>query len=137
MGYVQLTWRHNYELASRKLGVDFVASPKLLLVPEHAAVILVRGMKEGWFTGKKLSDYITLAKSDFTTARRIVNGTDKAKLLASYAEEYDRLLKAAGYGVGKGIAAAVDPVPAEPAEEGSAFKRALISFLKALLGARS
>ncbi|MFC0246395.1 hypothetical protein ACFFJZ_13140, partial [Falsochrobactrum ovis] len=30
MGYVQLTWRENYEKASRKLGVDFVTNPKLL-----------------------------------------------------------------------------------------------------------
>ncbi|MFC0246147.1 hypothetical protein ACFOLL_16280 [Falsochrobactrum ovis] len=45
--------------------VDFVANPKLLLEPEYAAPILIVGMKEGWFTSKKLSDYIPLQKSDF------------------------------------------------------------------------
>lgn len=98
MGFVQLTWKANYEKASKKLGVDFVSNPKLLLKPDHAAKILVIGSKEGWFTGKKLSDYITLSKSDFKGARRIINGTDKAALIAGYAVEYDRLLKAEGYG---------------------------------------
>lgn len=100
MGYVQLTWKANYEKASRKLGVDFVSAPKLLLKPQHAAKILVIGSKEGWFTGKKLPDYITLHKSDFTGARKIINGSDRAKLIAGYAVEYDRLLKAEKYGEG-------------------------------------
>jgi len=98
MGYVQLTWKRNYELASTKFGVDFVANPKWLLEPKYAAPILVTGSKEGWFTGKKLSDYITLQKSDFVNARRIINGTDKASLIAGFAEQYDTQLKAIGYG---------------------------------------
>jgi len=98
MGYVQLTWKENYDKASRKLGVDFVTNPRLLLKQEYAAKILVIGMVEGWFTTRKLSDYITLYKSDFKGARRIINGTDKAALIAGYAEQYDALLKAEGYG---------------------------------------
>ena len=98
MGYVQLTWKANYEKASKRLGVDFVSNPKLLLKPEHAAKILVKGMQEGWFTGKKLADYITLTKSDFRQARRIVNGMDRADDIALYAKQYDALLKAEGYG---------------------------------------
>ena len=98
MGYVQLTWRHNYEKAGKKLGVDFVADPKKLLQPKYAAPILVIGMKEGWFTGKKLADYITLYRSDYVGARRIINGTDRAKTIAEHAAEYDALLKADGYG---------------------------------------
>jgi hypothetical protein len=97
MGYVQLTWRKNYEFVSKKLGVDFVANPRLLLDSKYAVVILVSGMKEGWFTGRKLSDYITLTKSDFVNARRIINSLDKAQLIAGYAKEYDNLLKASGY----------------------------------------
>ena len=99
MGYVQLTWRTNYKKASHELGVDFVANPKLLLKPEYAKVILVVGMIEGWFTGKKLSDYITLEKSDFVNARRIINGTDKKHEIAKLAREYDYLLLLEGYGV--------------------------------------
>lgn len=99
MGYVQLTWKVNYEKAGKALGVDFVSNPKLLLEPKYAAPILVTGMREGWFTGKKLSDYITLQKSDFVGARRIVNGTDRASEIAAIAREYDAALKAEGYGV--------------------------------------
>ena len=79
--------------------MDFIKNPKLLLEPKYAAPILIIGMQEGWFTGKKLSDYITLQKSDFVNARRIVNGTDKAGLIAGYAKEYDKLLLNEGYGV--------------------------------------
>ena len=99
MGYVQLTWRTNYERASKELGVDFVANPKWLLKPEYAAEILVLGSKEGWFTGKGLSDYMTLSRSDYVGARRIINGTDKAQAIADIAKEYDKLLLADGYGV--------------------------------------
>src|SRR5690606_1114717 len=109
-----LTWRENYEKASRELGVDFVTNPKLLLEPKHSAEIIVVGMKEGWFTGKKLSDYITLQKSDFRNARRIVNLMDKADLIAGYARDYDKLLLAEGYGVDQVIEAPVNdvlPVP--------------------------
>lgn len=127
MGYVQLTWLANYQKASKKLGVDFVSSPALLLKPQHAAKILVIGMVEGWFTGKKLSDYITLSKSDFKGARRIINGTDKAALIAGYAVEYDRLLKAEGYG----SSPKPRPDPA-PAKSGSSLLAILINLFKAI-----
>jgi len=98
MGYAQLTWKDNYQRASKELGVDFIRNPELLLLPKHAAPILVVGMKEGWFTTKKLSDYVTLKRSDFRGARRIINGMDRADLIAGYAKQYDALLKAEGYG---------------------------------------
>ncbi|MBK3745653.1 hypothetical protein G3A39_41580 [Paraburkholderia aspalathi] len=103
-GYVQITWKENYEKAGKALGVDFVRQPELLLLSRHAAPIIITGMKEGWFSGDKigrhkLDRYITLQKSDFKGARRIVNGTDKADLIAGYAKLYDADLKAEGYGV--------------------------------------
>lgn len=130
MGFVQLTWKRNYEKATKELGVDFVKNPKLLLEPGHAAEILVRGMKEGWFTGGKLSDYITLQKSDFVQARRIVNGTDKAAQLANYARAYDADLKKIGYGEGQAEEA--------PTEAG-ALKLLTVIFdlLKAFFGKKS
>lgn len=97
MGYVQLTWKYNYVMASDKLGVDFVADPKKLLIPEYAATILVRGMLEGWFTSKPLSRYITDEATDYVGARRVINGTDKANMIADYARVYERLLVASGY----------------------------------------
>lgn len=97
-GYVQLTWLRNFVFAGEKLGVDLVTDPDVVMQPAIAAKILVRGSLEGWFTGKKLSDYITLAKSDFVGARRIINGTDRAATIAAIARDYDKALTADGYG---------------------------------------
>lgn len=87
-GYVQLTGRTNYLNASKKLSVDLIADPELALRPDIAAKILVRGCTEGWFTGKKLSDY-----GDYPSMRRVVNGVDKAELIAGYAREFEAALK--------------------------------------------
>jgi hypothetical protein len=42
------------------------------------------GMEQGTFTGKSLGDYFDGDTNDPINARRIVNGTDKAKLIAAY-----------------------------------------------------
>jgi len=98
-GFVQLTWKENYIKAGEKLGKDLITNPDRAMEPDTAAWVLVLGMKEGWFTGKKLSDYITLKTSGFTEARRIVNGTDKAKEIAVLAKKWDKDLLASGYGL--------------------------------------
>lgn len=87
-GYVQLTWGFNYKNAGQKLGIDLYSNPDLALHGNVAAKILVRGMKEGWFTGRKLDQYFTDSLTDYKNARRIVNGTDKADLIASYAVKF-------------------------------------------------
>ena len=114
-GYVQLTWKSGYQKASDKLGVDFVSNPSLLLEAQYAAPILVIGMLEAWFTGKKLSDYIDLQHSDFVGARRIINGIDRANLIALYATQYDALLKAEGYGEATTAAPVQAPAPVQTA----------------------
>lgn len=117
-GYVQLTGRANYAKAGAKLGLDLIRLPDLALVPANAAQILVVGMLDGWFTGKSLSSYITLSSSDFVNARRIINGVDRADLIAGYAREYDALLKAEGYESVAGIPTApadIAPKPSIPA----------------------
>lgn len=86
-GLPHITGRTNYERASKELGVDFVSNPELVLQPDHAVAITVRGMTEGWFTGKKLSDYLP---GDYINARRIINGVDKAKDIAGYARVFER-----------------------------------------------
>lgn len=116
-GYVQITWLVNYQRASRALGVDFVAKPALLLEPRYAVPIIIIGMVEGWFTGRKLSDYITLTRSDFAGARKIVNGTDRANLIADYAKQYDAKLKAMGYGESEIRRVAVADVMPDPVED--------------------
>jgi putative chitinase len=98
-GYVQLTWERNYIHAGKQLGLDLTTNPESVMVPDVSAKILVTGSLEGWFTGKKLGDYITLSNSDFKGARRIINGTDKASAIATIARAYDAALKVSGYGI--------------------------------------
>lgn len=97
-GYVQITHERNYLRAGKALDVDLTTDPDAAMRPDVAAKVLVRGMVEGWFTGKRLSDYITLQASDFKGARRIINGIDKAREIAAIADAYDVALKAEGYG---------------------------------------
>ena len=91
-GYVQLTWDANYEKADKALGLNgaLLKDFNLAMQPTIAAQILVRGCSEGWFTGKKLSDYLP---GDYRGARRVVNGLDKADLIAGYAREFDAALR--------------------------------------------
>lgn len=93
-GHVQLTWYDNYLHAGKKLGVDLIAQPELALQTDISAKIIVLGMKQGWFTGKKLADYINDGRCDYVAARRIVNGTDKAEQIAAYAKIFERALNA-------------------------------------------
>lgn len=92
-GFVQITWEANYKKASDEIGVDLTKNLDLALDATIASKIAVLGMVEGWFTKKKLSDYITLQDSDFAGARHIINGSDKADLIAEYARDYDNDLK--------------------------------------------
>ncbi len=91
-GYVQITWKRNYIKAGERLGLDLTTDPDTVMNPEISTKILVRGMKEGWFTGKKLDDYINDGAKDYVNSRRIVNGTDKARDIATYAEMYEQQL---------------------------------------------
>ncbi|MBT0647223.1 hypothetical protein KJJ93_29975, partial [Escherichia coli] len=50
-------------------------------------------MEEGWFTGKRLIDYINDQIKDYYNARRIINGTDKADEIKQIAEEFEHILK--------------------------------------------
>ncbi len=87
-GFVQLTWYENYELAGKKLGVDLLNKPELALDLKICTQVLFKGMMEGWFTGKKLVTYFNGPTQDWRNARRIINGTDKADLIADYAKKY-------------------------------------------------
>lgn len=96
-GYVQLTGRTNYKRASGKCGVDMVTNPALAMDINHAGKIMREGMTEGWFTGKKFGDYLPSSgpgnSSQFTKARRIINGQDKAAEIAGYAMAFQKKLQ--------------------------------------------
>ena len=79
--------------------------------------------------------YITLRKSDFDNARRIVNGKDSSGEIAAIARDYDAALKAVGYGEASSIdvppirdaakPATVEMMPAKP----RAARRGLLEWL--------
>ncbi len=103
-GLVQLTHKANYQKASDKLGVDLIDNPSLAMDPVIAAKIMIRGMDEGWFTGKTLDQYIDDVDEadsedlrEYRSARPIINGTDKAEQIAQIAIRMEAALKAAGY----------------------------------------
>lgn len=101
-GYVHLTWLINYAKASRMLGIDLVSNPELARRPDIAASVMFTGMRDGWFTGKGLGDYLKARqKPDYLNARRIINGMDKAGTIAGIARNFEAALVASGYGAQK------------------------------------
>lgn len=100
-GYVQLTWKNNYERAGKECGVDLVAYPDKAMDPTVAAKIMRHGMDEGWFTGKSFKNYLPIkgkaTRGQFSNARYIINGTDKAAKIADHALEFQRALEAGGW----------------------------------------
>lgn len=109
-GFVQITGRGNYADWTRRSGVDLLSNPDRVLELPLAIRIMFEGMEHGTFTGKSLHDY-----KDYTSMRRIINGTDKAEKIADYAMAFQNALHVAGYGLWvqpKPVA----PEPAKPIE---------------------
>lgn len=94
-GYVQLTWLNNYKVLGEKLGLDLVNNPELALNKEIALKIMFIGMEEGLFTGRKLSQYFNDVCEDPISARKIINGKDKAKQIAELYRNFKKYI--AGY----------------------------------------
>jgi len=96
-GYVQLTWYENYANMGKILNLPLLEHPELCLTAVVSAKIMIEGMTKGKssfgdFTGKCLENYITKDKTDFINCRRIINGLDKAELIASYANDFHNAL---------------------------------------------
>lgn len=102
-GYVQLTGRANYARAGVELGMNgqLIDAPDLAMRPDIAAKIMRRGMEEGWFTGKGFHNFMpdnTEANwGQFLNARRIINGQDRAELIAGYAQQFQEALSESGW----------------------------------------
>lgn len=91
-GYVQLTGHRNYVYAGQQLGIDLRGNPELATDPHIAAQIMFAGMLGGWFTGKKLKDYMVKGVFQKVNARRIINGTDKAVKIAGHFDVFKKAL---------------------------------------------
>lgn len=88
-GDVQLTWYDNYVRMGRILDLPLAEKPDIALQSKVSKRILVEGMLHGQsnrgdFTGKSLEDYFNDVTDDPFNARRIINGMDKAQLIAGY-----------------------------------------------------
>lgn len=71
------------------INVDLANNPDLALEPKNAANILITGMLTGAFTGMSLPRCIkTGTTQEFVNARKIINGTDRDKLIAGYAVKF-------------------------------------------------
>ena len=94
-GYCQLTWEKNYRKFTPIVGVDLVANPDAALIPKIGATILVYGMYKGMFSGVGLTKYFPPppAQPKWLGARRIVNGTFQADLVAKAAKKILPLLE--------------------------------------------
>src|SRR6185369_17838528 len=87
-GYVQLTWKANYQKMQDLLGVGMVDDASLALNPDVAAEVMFKGMEEGLFTGVGLPKYFKPSTDDPVNARRIINGTDHAHDIAALHEDF-------------------------------------------------
>lgn len=100
-GQGHLTGRDNYERADRELGLGgaLVAGPDLANRPDLAAKILVIGMRDGWFTGKRLNDFINAqaTAAQFTNARVIINPDRNGAAVAKAAVVFRDGLSAGGW----------------------------------------
>lgn len=92
-GYVQITWKNNYQKMKDKFGIDLVNFPSLALENELAMNILIFGSETGFFTGVKLEKYISNEKKDYFNARKVINGLDKAKTIENYANKIEKCIK--------------------------------------------
>ena len=116
-GDVQLTGESNYERAEREVRIQYPqvvadferrtgrkfdltagdqpndeTDPDGAEDPIIAYCVMSAGMRQGWFTGRKLSDYINKTRCDFFNARQIINRLDRARLIASYAVKFEGML---------------------------------------------
>lgn len=93
-GFVQLTWRANYEkfavAVHERFGVDLLHDPDAVLRLDVSAFVMIDGMVKGTFTdGRcKLSDYFNDHETDWFQARRIINGLDHAGTVAVYSKQF-------------------------------------------------
>lgn len=93
-GYVQISGLDNYV----RVGIAIGLGDMLRLYPDKALDVATAyrimsvGMRDGLFTGVGLSKYINADRCDYAQARRIINGMDRADLIASYAVSLEAML---------------------------------------------
>lgn len=128
-GYVQLTWDYNYRNMGSVLKNRLLYEPSLALDADVAYRIMSHGMRNGSFTGAKLSRFISGDTCDYVNARKIINGLDQAQRIAGYAEKLEKVLRASVVAAVPGGVPVPQPstpaepvsAPAQPAADGARF----------------
>lgn len=130
-GYPQITHKRNYVHAAKLTGMDLVGNPSLAMIPKVSAKILVQGSLAGMFTGRKLADYLP---GDYIGARKVINRTDKASLIAGYARSFEAALRVASYGSATAPSPAPSPAVPPPSATPSARVGGFLALLAAIAG---
>jgi len=92
-GYVQTTHVDRYAAMDSTLGLNgrLNANPDLAATdPRLSAQMTVVGMARGIYTGVGIDQYINGSRTDYTAARAVVNGNDRADLIAGYARDWEQ-----------------------------------------------
>ena len=96
-GFVQLTFRANYQTMGDIFGVDLINHPGLAADPVLAAKITAYGMRFGKFRGNhNLNEFINDTETDYYNAREIINNDviKNGNLVAGYAKTFENLIEA-------------------------------------------
>lgn len=98
-GLTQITHKENYALIGHIIGIDLVKNPSLALRMDVAIKIMFEAMLKGQslkgdFTGRSLEQYFNATTEQPEQARAVVNGKDKAKLIAGFYGNFLPALKA-------------------------------------------
>lgn len=122
MGLVQATGRDNAKRGTKRLreigyltaDQDLEKTPTLMLNPDIAAAMLFVGLSEGWYTGKKLSQFFGPGLENPTGARAMVNPDSNGAAIAVTYRAFVNALRAAGHQPGA-VAATIPVIPVETA----------------------
>lgn len=93
---MQLTWLDNYRGSSADAGVDLVKDPDAMLDPVISARVLIRGLMDGRWNGRRKGIRYYLDQGDLKNARRTVNITDKWEMFADFYQGFLAAIEAAG-----------------------------------------
>lgn len=115
----QITGRKNYTRIGKAIDRDLVNDPELANDPYVAFDAMTVGIFRGYYTGKKITDYINPKKKDYVNARRIYNGLDRAAEIARIAEGFEDILLSSAVAAPETDSAIVTPEPAKSASDSS------------------
>jgi hypothetical protein len=95
-GLVQLTWWNGYARSSIAFGygLELLFNPEKVKEYDVAYEIMVKGMTTGggYANRKKCSMYFTDSKTDYVTARAMINGVERAVEIGALAQAFETLL---------------------------------------------